>query len=322
MDKKYSVFVSSTYEDLKEARQEVVNALLQMNCFPIGMEYFNASDKSQWEVIKSLIDECDYYVLIIAGKYGSVEPKSGKSYTQLEYEYAKKVGVPTIAFLHEKPETLPNMYVEEMHKRELEEFRAEVKKHLVKFWTDTTSLAGQVVLSLNPLFKASPRVGWMRADEMSSNEQNKEILRLKNEVDALHAQIREYEENGPDGTEDLCQGEDAFIMEYSLGLNEKNKKCSMSWNEICKVLLPIMTQDCTEFQMKHALEDYIAHKNDARFAHMAEHSLQTIKVQLLALGYIEEGAQPKTKKEYIGIWRLTKYGKTILMRLNALRKTK
>lgn len=96
----------------------------------------------------------------------------------------------------------------------------------------------------------------------------------------------------------------------------------MSWNEICKVLLPIMTQDCTEFQMKHALEDYIAHKNDARFAHMAEHSLQTIKVQLLALGYIEEGAQPKTKKEYIGIWRLTKYGKNIFMRLNALRKTK
>ena len=65
MNKKYSVFVSSTYEDLKEERQEVVNALLQMDCFPVGMEYFNASDQSQWDVIKSLIDECDYYVLII-----------------------------------------------------------------------------------------------------------------------------------------------------------------------------------------------------------------------------------------------------------------
>lgn len=320
MDKKYSVFVSSTYEDLKEARQEVVNALLQMNCFPVGMEYFNASDKSQWEVIKSLIDECDYYVLIIAGKYGSVEPKSGKSYTQLEYEYAKSVGVPTIAFLHEKPETLPNMYVEQTHKNELDAFRAEVKKHLVKFWTDTTGLAGQVVLSLNPLFKASPRVGWMRADEMSSNEQNKEILRLKGEIESLQTQLKQYEENGPVGTEDLCQGDDAFEIEYSLGMNEKSLKSSMSWNEICKILLPVMTQDCTEFQMKHAIENNLAHKNDSRFAHIAEHSIQTIKVQLLALGYIEEGTQPKTKKEYIGIWRLTKYGKTILLRLNALRK--
>lgn len=63
MNKKYSVFVSSTYEDLKEERQEVVNALLKMDCFPVGMEYFNASDKSQWEVIKNLIEECDYYIL-------------------------------------------------------------------------------------------------------------------------------------------------------------------------------------------------------------------------------------------------------------------
>ena len=78
MNKKYSVFVSSTYEDLKDERQEVVNALLQMDCFPIGMEFFNASDQTQWEMIKTLIDECDYYVLIIAGRYGTVEPTSGK----------------------------------------------------------------------------------------------------------------------------------------------------------------------------------------------------------------------------------------------------
>ena len=59
MEKKYQVFVSSTYEDLQEERKKVMEALLQMNCFPVGMEYFNASDSSQWEVIKSLIRECD-----------------------------------------------------------------------------------------------------------------------------------------------------------------------------------------------------------------------------------------------------------------------
>ena len=87
-EKKYQVFVSSTYEDLQEERKKVMEALLQMNCFPVGMEYFNASDSSQWEVIKSLIRECDYYVLIVAGRYGSIEEESGKSYTQKEFEYA------------------------------------------------------------------------------------------------------------------------------------------------------------------------------------------------------------------------------------------
>ena len=43
MEKKYQVFVSSTYEDLQEERKKVMEALLQMNCFPVGMEYFNAS---------------------------------------------------------------------------------------------------------------------------------------------------------------------------------------------------------------------------------------------------------------------------------------
>lgn len=79
MEKKYQVFVSSTYEDLQEERKKVMEALLQMNCFPVGMEYFNASDSSQWEVIKSLIRECDYYVLIVAGRYGSIEEESGKA---------------------------------------------------------------------------------------------------------------------------------------------------------------------------------------------------------------------------------------------------
>lgn len=85
MEKKYQVFVSSTYEDLQEERKKVMEVLLQMNCFPVGMEYFNASDSSQWEVIKSLIRECDYYVLIVAGRYGSIEEESGKSYTQKEF---------------------------------------------------------------------------------------------------------------------------------------------------------------------------------------------------------------------------------------------
>jgi len=75
MDKKYSVFVSSTYTDLVAERKQVIDALLQMNCFPIGMEYFNAEDDTQWNIIKNLIKECDYYIIIIAGRYGSPSRK-------------------------------------------------------------------------------------------------------------------------------------------------------------------------------------------------------------------------------------------------------
>jgi hypothetical protein len=73
MDKRYQVFVSSTYEDLIEERLEVMKALLELDCIPCGMEYFPAANEDAWTFIKKLIDVCDYYVVIVGGKYGSKE---------------------------------------------------------------------------------------------------------------------------------------------------------------------------------------------------------------------------------------------------------
>lgn len=85
--KKYKIFLSSTYEDLQEERLEVLNAISELGCFPSGMEYFPAANEKVWEYIEKEINECDYYILVIAGKYGSTD-ESGVSYTQREYEYA------------------------------------------------------------------------------------------------------------------------------------------------------------------------------------------------------------------------------------------
>ena len=99
MDKKFQVFVSSTYTDLIEERNEVMKALLELDCIPSGMELFPSGDDSQWNYINKVIDNCDYFIIISAGKYGTIA-KNGKSYTQLEYEYAVKNNIPTIAFLY------------------------------------------------------------------------------------------------------------------------------------------------------------------------------------------------------------------------------
>ena len=80
--RKLQVFVSSTYTDLKEERQAAVEAILNAGHIPAGMELFAAGDQSQWHVIQDWIRESDVYLLILGGRYGSVEPSSGKSYTQ------------------------------------------------------------------------------------------------------------------------------------------------------------------------------------------------------------------------------------------------
>jgi hypothetical protein len=99
MDKRYQVFVSSTYQDLKEERQEVIQALLELDCIPAGMELFPAADDDQWTLIKKVIDDCDYYIVIVGGRYGSLSA-TGISYTQMEYEYAVSQGKPAIGFIH------------------------------------------------------------------------------------------------------------------------------------------------------------------------------------------------------------------------------
>src|SRR4030042_3385153 len=98
MDKRYQVFISSTYSDLKDERQHVMQTLLQMDCIPTGMELFPAADEEQFEFIKKVIDDCDYYLLIIGGRYGSTTTE-GLSYTEKEYDYAIECGIKVIALL-------------------------------------------------------------------------------------------------------------------------------------------------------------------------------------------------------------------------------
>jgi len=67
MDKLFHVFVSSTYSDLQEERSRVSEGLSKAGQVPEGMEIFPASSQKQIDFIKSVIDRCDYYVVIVGG---------------------------------------------------------------------------------------------------------------------------------------------------------------------------------------------------------------------------------------------------------------
>ena len=64
MDRRYQVFVSSTFVDLRDERSRVIQTLMELDCIPAGMELFPAMDEEQFEFIKKIIDDCDYYLLI------------------------------------------------------------------------------------------------------------------------------------------------------------------------------------------------------------------------------------------------------------------
>lgn len=189
MDVKYQVFVSSTFIDLQDERRSVIEAILNLGHIPVGMEAFQASDDTQWDYIKRRIDESDYYVVIVGERYGSEQ--NGKSYTQMEYEYAVANGVPVAGFLLDPVarKSWPSNKVEFEKKEKIERFRQLCERKLVKFWKNADELGGRVALALNELMRQKPRTGWVRADSVPSKGVMEELSRLSNEKRELQAQV-------------------------------------------------------------------------------------------------------------------------------------
>lgn len=189
MDRRYQIFISSTYADLIEERDKVMRAVLQLKCFPAGMELFPAVDKNQFDYIKSEIDECDYYLLIIGARYGSMD-KDGVSYTEKEYNYAVRKKIPVIAFLHNDIKSIPLGKADTDNKliEKLEKFRKKVQKgRLVNYWTNSDDLKAKVVSSLPMAFTLQPRTGWIKANTVTSDFLQNLVADLKNEVNEIKA---------------------------------------------------------------------------------------------------------------------------------------
>jgi hypothetical protein len=186
----YSVFVSSTYEDLREERAAVQKALLQLHCMPIGMELFGSADEETWDFIKRQIGDCDYYVVIVADKYGSTAD-DGLSYTEKEYDYAREAKKPVLAFVHGDRGGIPRDKTEaDPGKRsKLETFIQKVRRSPVSFFTSKDDLATQVTVSFVRLRERQPMIGFIRADQAPDLKRYSDLLEENLRLQAELAKI-------------------------------------------------------------------------------------------------------------------------------------
>jgi hypothetical protein len=190
MSKKHQIFISSTYDDLKEEREQVIKAVLEMGHIPVGMEMFSAADEEQWKIIARQIDDIDYYAVICAHRYGSVTDE-GISYTEKEYDYASERGVPILGFVIDDSAPWPanRRDVEVDKQNQLVRFKSKIKSKLVNLWSSKDDLHGRFSISLMKAITANPRVGWVRADESAGPGVMKELSRLSSENAALRGEL-------------------------------------------------------------------------------------------------------------------------------------
>lgn len=180
MKKKYQVFISSTYTDLIEERSAVTQCLLDNDCIPVGMEQFPAANMSQMDYIKKMLEDCDYYILILAGRYGS-EDDDGIGFTEKEYDYAIAKSIPIMSFVIKDINTLARNQCEQKKKQEnkLLNFRKKVcNGKLVKFYSNTDELKGHVATSIHKCIHDFPAKGWVRG--LGENTLEKVIIKNDN----------------------------------------------------------------------------------------------------------------------------------------------
>ncbi len=356
MEKRFQVFVSSTYTDLKEERTEVVSMLLDLDALPAGMELFPATNDDAWTLIKRVIDESDYYVLVIGGRYGSVDDETNLSYTEKEFDYAVSQKKPVMAFLHGDPGKIPAEKTDQsdIAREKLDAFRAKVEKTVhVNYWRHSSELAGCVAKSFTKIQKSHPATGWVRGDVQTATEALEEINALRKRLEETQRQLDTTREEPPPGTEELAQGSDGIAVDVYVTAHIQTNTFTLhnpsfvlstdtTWDEIFADVGPLMLDEADQEAIRSRLdrwfvaqvygdaiemaEDWIkdnkvvATDYDADRGSISGHDFDTMLLQLRALGLIAKSERNRSVKDAGTYWTLTPYGDSRLTALRAIRK--
>lgn len=305
-----------------------VTALLNKGCFPVGMEYFPAANEEQMTVIKRLIDGCDYYIVIIGGKYGSIEEKSGKSYTQLEYEYAVSKGIPVAAFFHKDLKTLPMEKCEDSDEKrgKLDEFTKLVKKKLCKGWANPHELAFNIIASLDYMIENYPQKGWIPGYGIDELHMLKEISDLRRQKEELQKKLEVAKTSSLIDKESLKQGSDIYEIVMVTPHNpfdpEDGEATTLkwTWDQIFELLAERFMSPVPAKMITDVIGGKICDMTEDEYYQLSEHSAKDIAVQFVALGYMEIRTNEVYQSGVESYYVLTKEGVDYYVNLKALKK--
>ena len=247
-DVMYQVFISSSYLDLVDEREQVITTLLKGGFIPSSMEMFPSTTGDKWEYIKYVIDACDYFILILKGKYGS-------GYTEKEYRYALDKKKPVLAFVYDNLSDLQAKYFDEEQdlKEKFNHFREEIMNtKLVSLWNNKDKLCLSILQSLNMEIERNPEVGWIRRSSVTSdseaNQLMKENIGLKEELEKIKA----------DSDQILATGND--LIQIRIKSEIGNPILSFTCNELMIILKAEFNKGIYNEQLKGYIESWIYSK--------------------------------------------------------------
>ncbi len=332
-EKKYQVFISSTYEDLKEERKAVEQTIIRAGDFPVGMEAFPAADEEQFEFIKTIISQCDYYVLIVAGRYGSLA-SDGKSYTEKEFDYAAEIGVPILVMLREERDELAAKKTEDDPEKrvKLEKFIAAASNgRLRSSWKTTDGLKLAVREALDHAKATKHRPGWIRGNQSSSYDTLEKLVAIQEENQLLKQALA-------DAKPQITAPENLAGLDTAIPLTGTYKHSSpgsprrqstsfeirTNLGEVFELTAPHLMLSTRDSTVQCLIGECVWKRHNPKNTNgssflTTDEIFQTIKIQLMTLGLVDVGTNQ------IGdggaphlYWTLTEKGKQEMVRRRAI----
>src|SRR5690349_21641750 len=112
MTASFTVFVCSTFSDLGQERDRVLDAIDRLKLQHDSMEFFGARASQPIETCLKEVQASDVLVVIVGHRYGSLVPNLGISYSQAEYDEGFKLNKPCLVYIRDENVPILPKYME------------------------------------------------------------------------------------------------------------------------------------------------------------------------------------------------------------------
>lgn len=259
-DKRYQVFLITSGDDTRSERLVLSQALMGIGCFSWGLEQRTPLSTT---LARRQIDECDYVVVLLGGKYGE-QSVTGESYMHLEYKYALTRQKPIIVFMMDNPDSLDFVFKESRPelKQRFHEFSEELKQNTHFTYHTARDLDMLVRIQMPKFIEKHPQTGWIQATQLSALIER--IRTLENELKNVKTEPKPLEpkEYNFDHLPKVALYNEVdvdYTIQAYQGGNFKNVDLTrtFTWLQVIELYAPTFREPTPEEDFTKIMNDYL-----------------------------------------------------------------
>lgn len=153
----FTVFLCSTYADLTDERDRVLDAIRRLKLEHDSMEFFGARSNLPIETCLEEVRRSDVLVVIVGHRYGTLVPGRDISFSEAEYREGHRLGKPCLVYIRADDVPVLPRHVERDpdNLRRLEAWKEDLRsRHTVASFSDSQHLAVQIAADLSRTVQA------------------------------------------------------------------------------------------------------------------------------------------------------------------------